>query len=78
MEYTIELTNIGRGKVCKTFNSKTADLTVAENLAYKEATKYLMSRYTWLEHDTEDLYSLYAGGRRVGDIKIRLCESALN
>ena len=82
MSIEIELKNVGRNKVCKLIKTNLSDLTLAEHRALEEALKCLASRDVWIQQKGErfspDEYTVYAGGRNVGEISIRLQSSVLN
>lgn len=68
-KYRIQLINIGRAKVNEIFMVEAVDLPDAEWFAYKECKNHLISNNIELKQK-KDKYNVYAGFRKVGEVKI--------
>lgn len=70
-KWQIVLNGIGRGKVCKNFTVYAPTLPQAEARALRICKRYLTSRVVDIFDEGDLTYTLYAGGRNVGKVKIK-------
>lgn len=68
--WKIELIDVGRGKVCRTYKSHYDTLVEVEARALTCCKKYLASKGVFIEHHGDLVYDIYAGSRLVGHVKI--------
>lgn len=68
--WLIELIKVGRGKVCRQYESRCNTLVEVEAWALTHCKKYLASKIVYIEHHGDLIYGVYAGDRLVGHVKI--------
>ena len=69
-KWRIELENVGRGKVTRTLIVNANTLLDVEHRAVRECGKHLMSRDIGIEDNADLTYTVIAGLRSVGKVKI--------
>lgn len=70
--FKIHLKDVGRGKVTKTIQTATDDPFRAEEIAYKEVCRHLMSKEVELTPNKNPLgFDVFVGGfRKVGEVTL--------
>ncbi len=73
MKFKIQLIDIGRQKENQTYEQEANDLNEIANLTYVKVKSFLLSSEVSLEPDKDDeeLWILYAGFRKVGEVRIK-------
>lgn len=73
MRFKINLINIGRQKINQEYKQEADDLDEIANLTYVKVKRFLMSSDVCLEpnENDEELWELYAGFRKVGEVRIK-------
>ena len=77
-KFKIKLIDIGREKINQEYDLEAENLDEAANLTYVKAKRFLMSSETSLDpdEDDEESWTLYAGFRAVGKVKIMEVKNA--
>lgn len=73
MKFKINLINIGREKVNQEYEQEAENLDEIANLTYTKIRRFLLSSDVSLDPDEKDeeLWNVYAGFHKVGEVKIK-------
>jgi len=70
-KWRITLANLGREHINRSEIVVADDLARAETLATSIACQHLYSQDVWIDNYRENFYTVYAGIRKVGKLKIQ-------
>lgn len=73
MKFEIELINIGREKVCQSYEQEAESLHDMALLVHAKIKNFLVSRNVTMDpiETDETLWAVFAGFRKVGEVRIK-------